>query len=37
VADAFCGSRLGTSYGGTFGMLTSGSLRAIVQRATPTP
>ena len=24
VADAFCGSRFGTSYGGTFGMLTAG-------------
>ncbi|GAA1930916.1 acyl-CoA dehydrogenase family protein [Nocardioides hwasunensis] len=35
VADAFCGSRLGTSYGGTFGMLTSGSLREVVDRATP--
>ncbi len=36
VADAFCGSRLGTSYAGTFGMLTSGSLRQVVERATPT-
>jgi putative acyl-CoA dehydrogenase len=35
VADAFCGSRFGTSYGGTFGMLTSGSLREVVDRATP--
>ena len=35
VADAFCGSRFGTSYGGTFGILTSGSLRAIVDRSTP--
>jgi putative acyl-CoA dehydrogenase len=35
VADAFCGSRFGTSYGGTFGMLTAGSLRTIVDRATP--
>ena len=35
VADAFCGSRLGTSYGGTFGMLTSGPLREIVDRSTP--
>ncbi|QSR30979.1 DNA alkylation response protein [Nocardioides sp. S5] len=35
VADAFCGSRFGTSYGGTFGMLTSGSLRTVVERATP--
>jgi putative acyl-CoA dehydrogenase len=36
VADAFCGSRLGTAYAGTFGMLTSGSLRGVVERATPT-
>jgi putative acyl-CoA dehydrogenase len=38
VADAFCGSRLGTSYDGTFGALTSSvsDLRAIVERATPT-
>jgi putative acyl-CoA dehydrogenase len=37
VADAFCGSRLGTSYDGTYGTLTSGDadLAAIVQRATP--
>src|SRR5690242_16687993 len=35
VAGAFCGSRFGTSYGGTFGMLTSGGLRAVVDRATP--
>jgi putative acyl-CoA dehydrogenase len=35
VADAFCGSRFGTTYGGTFGMLTSGSLRAVVDRAAP--
>ncbi|PVG82079.1 DNA alkylation response protein [Nocardioides gansuensis] len=35
VADAFCASRLGTSYGGTFGALTGGDLRAIVDRATP--
>ena len=33
VADAFCGSRFGTSYGGTFGILTSGALREIVDRA----
>ncbi|HEX3931209.1 MAG TPA: acyl-CoA dehydrogenase family protein [Nocardioides sp.] len=39
VADAFCGSRLGTSYDGTYGALTAGSadLRAIADRATPTP
>ncbi len=38
VADAFCGSRLGTSYDGTYGALTSGisELRTIVERATPT-
>jgi putative acyl-CoA dehydrogenase len=37
VADAFCGSRLGTSYDGTYGTLTSSTadLRAIVERATP--
>ena len=35
VADAFCGSRLGTAYDGTYGMLTSGGLRSIVDRATP--
>ena len=36
VADAFCASRLGTSYDGTFGTLTGGDLKAIVERATPT-
>jgi putative acyl-CoA dehydrogenase len=38
VADAFCGSRLGTTYDGTYGALTSSvsDLRAIVERATPT-
>jgi putative acyl-CoA dehydrogenase len=38
VADAFCGSRLGTSYDGTYGALTSSvtDLRSIVERATPT-
>jgi putative acyl-CoA dehydrogenase len=37
VADAFCGSRLGTSYDGTFGTLSSPAtdLAAIVARATP--
>ncbi|GAB3763134.1 DNA alkylation response protein [Nocardioides ginsengisegetis] len=35
VADAFCASRLGTSYDGVFGALESGDLRAIVDRATP--
>ena len=38
VADAFCGSRLGTSYDGTYGTLTSGAVgvATIVERATPT-
>jgi putative acyl-CoA dehydrogenase len=35
VADAFCSSRLGSSYAGTFGTLTGGDLRAIVDRCTP--
>jgi putative acyl-CoA dehydrogenase len=37
VADAFCGSRLGSSYDGTYGTLTSSpaDLRPIVERATP--
>ncbi len=35
VADAFCASRLGTSYNGTFGTLPGGDLRAIVDRTTP--
>jgi putative acyl-CoA dehydrogenase len=37
VADAFCASRLGTSYDGTYGTLMSSEsdLRAIVERATP--
>lgn len=35
VADAFCGSRFDAGYGGTYGMLTSGGLRAVVDRATP--
>jgi len=35
VADAFCASRLGTSYNGTFGTLSGGDLRAIVDRTTP--
>lgn len=35
VADAFCASRLGTSYGGTFGTLAGADLAAIVERATP--
>ncbi|WP_151082009.1 acyl-CoA dehydrogenase family protein [Nocardioides cynanchi] len=37
VADAFCGSRLGTSYDGTYGTLTSPGtdLASIVERATP--
>jgi putative acyl-CoA dehydrogenase len=37
VADAFCSSRLGTSYNGTFGTLTGGDLRTIVDRTTPVP
>ncbi len=37
VADAFCASRLGTSYNGTFGTLAGGDLRAIVDRTTPVP
>jgi putative acyl-CoA dehydrogenase len=36
VADAFCASRLGTSYDGVFGALEGADLRAIVERATPT-
>ncbi|MGZ4455855.1 MAG: acyl-CoA dehydrogenase family protein [Nocardioides sp.] len=36
VADAFCSSRLGTSYDGVFGALETGGLRTIVERATPT-
>jgi putative acyl-CoA dehydrogenase len=38
VADAFCASRLGSSYDGTYGTLTSSTadLRAILERATPT-
>ena len=35
VADAFCSSRLGTTYNGTFGTLPGGDLRAIVDRTTP--
>jgi putative acyl-CoA dehydrogenase len=35
VADAFCASRLGTSYNGTFGTLAGGDLRSIVDRTTP--
>jgi putative acyl-CoA dehydrogenase len=37
VADAFCASRLGATYDGTYGMLTSSSadLATIVERATP--
>ncbi len=38
VADAFCGSRLGTSYDGTYGTLSTSvaELRTIVERTTPT-
>ncbi|MEO5662016.1 MAG: acyl-CoA dehydrogenase family protein [Nocardioides sp.] len=35
VADAFCASRLGTTFNGTFGTLPGGDLRAIVDRTTP--
>ena len=35
VADAFCSSRLGTTYNGTFGTLAGGDLGAIVERTTP--
>jgi putative acyl-CoA dehydrogenase len=35
VADAFCSSRFGGTYSGTFGTLTSGGLRSIVDRAVP--
>ncbi|MET1060848.1 MAG: acyl-CoA dehydrogenase family protein [Nocardioides sp.] len=35
VADAFCASRLGTTYGGTFGALPGGDLSGIVERTTP--
>ena len=36
VADAFCATRLGTSYGGTLGTLPRGTdLRRIVARTTP--
>ena len=37
VADAFCGSRLGTSYDGTYGTLTAAAadLATIVARAAP--
>ena len=30
VADAFCSSRLGTSYDGTFGTLTGGDLKTLL-------
>ena len=38
VADAFCGSRLGSSYDGTYGTLSTSAadLRTIVARTTPT-
>jgi putative acyl-CoA dehydrogenase len=37
VADAFCATRLGQEYGGTFGTLPRGiDLRSIVTRTTPT-
>ena len=34
VADVFCASRLG-GHDGTYGMLSGGDLRAIVERVTP--
>ncbi|HEY9562757.1 MAG TPA: acyl-CoA dehydrogenase family protein [Nocardioides sp.] len=36
IADAFCASRLGTSYNGTFGTLQGADFRSIVERTTPT-
>lgn len=36
VSDAFCASRLGREYDGTFGMLHGGDHRALLERATPT-
>ncbi len=36
VADAFCASRLGEGHDGTYGMLSGGDLRFLVDRATPT-
>jgi len=35
VSDAFCATRLGTEYGGTFGTLPAGDLQSIVERTTP--
>ena len=35
IADAFCASRLGSTYNGTFGTLQSADLGAIVERTTP--
>ncbi|RYP83048.1 DNA alkylation response protein [Nocardioides guangzhouensis] len=35
VADAYCASRLGTTYGGTFGALPGADFRSIVERTTP--
>jgi putative acyl-CoA dehydrogenase len=35
VADAFCASRLGASYHGTFGTLAGADLASIVERTTP--
>jgi len=37
VADVFCASRLTGAHDGTYGMLSGGDLRAVVDRATPTP
>jgi putative acyl-CoA dehydrogenase len=38
VADVFCASRLGSSYDGTYGALSTAPavLRSIVERTTPT-
>jgi len=35
IADAFCATRLGTTYNGTFGTLPGADFRSIVERATP--
>ena len=35
VADAFCASRLGTTYNGTFGTLPGSDFTSIVERTTP--
>ena len=35
IADAFCATRLGTTYNGTFGTLPRSDFRSIVERTTP--